>query len=776
MSLQSFDESRFRAQVSATLGKLQTILDNTRAPQYPADVPVSCSASASATEHQKRERGAALHERQHAHSFLSALFPILLCAYSLPFSQHVYDDKYGLVEFLANTSIAAGHECLAQLGVTAPMMAQLVGWARDRSVTLRFKGEEECIYLRETTREVESPKVVTESSLFGKSSTKVVTKITEHHWQFTSSWQLSAFVGTGSGAGERVQLLSRAGGSCEIVTSHNVSPPRVASRVVSPIDVRITWLLERTTSEMLPRFTIERASTACRTPRRNPQTEEAISFWRDFFAWTKRVHGYLLNELAPIHANHGLDIRAINDEQLFVPVAALFEQGKKGAPIAQHLKALPDPKAPKPLPPGGGDEKEEESAAASAAGSVVPAAVGSSLLPVGDVNRFLSEQRRSLAAKTAELSKVFPTREAGKLLTQVEAGVLVVMLHVQRLGQSFADGVDYIELMLRRQLIAAVGKELTPLDFANYMRFHNRKLYRAGFEPRPFCYAIRRPAHYPEGTLSIEAVTHGEVAGQNAEPIVSHVRQVAPTWPMKFALNAATNVTFRGERYLHGYISQQFSGGGAASLSLIARARQFSSFLVLVGTLGGAELFQPKHAILVQNKDELTIPLNLETIPSAGEFRDAIESLSPEQQRFAKAIRSMQLEGSMFGVLVIQIKPQLEKLLRLPFDSLTKEIQLTQDLMELFVKYSIPSDQLAYSGEESASQETKLAQVQRQVDRFHKLVQETKDKELAERVQEAQYNVADLVANHRLENLEVAAMTRSDTNSRPICPRRRAKC
>jgi len=100
----------------------------------------------------------------------------------------------------------------------------------------------------------------------------------------------------------------------------------------------------------------------------------------------------------------------------------------------------------------------------------------------------------------------------------------------------------------------------------------------------------------------------------------------------------------------------------------------------------------------------------------------------------------------MFGVLVIQIKPQLEKLLRLPFDSLTKEIQLTQDLMELFVKYSIPSDQLAYSGEESASQETKLAQVQRQVDRFHKLVQETKDKELAERVQEAQYNVADLVA------------------------------
>jgi hypothetical protein len=51
-----------------------------------------------------------------------------------------------------------------------------------------------------------------------------------------------------------------------------------------------------------------------------------------------------------------------------------------------------------------------------------------------------------------------------------------------------------------------------------------------------------------------------------------------------------------------------------------------------------------------------------------------IESLSPEQQRFAQAIRSMQLASTLFGIVVIQIKPQLEKLLRLPHDSLTKGI------------------------------------------------------------------------------------------------------
>lgn len=143
----------------------------------------------------------------------------------------------------------------------------------------------------------------------------------------------------------------------------------------------------------------------------------------------------------------------------------------------------------------------------------------------------------------------------------------------QRLSQSVCDGVDYIELMLRRQLIAAVGKELSSvsqhsparasgeeqtqlrpfgcllsaltsrltalcrcpvlcvlccvlccqLDFAQYMRYHNRKLYRECFEPKPFCYAIRRPDHYPEGVISIESTSPGDgVAGQTPEVSGAH--------------------------------------------------------------------------------------------------------------------------------------------------------------------------------------------------------------------------------------------------------------
>ena len=53
----------------------------------------------------------------------------------------------------------------------------------------------------------------------------------------------------------------------------------------------------------------------------------------------------------------------------------------------------------------------------------------------------------------------------------------------------------------------------------------------------------------------------------------------------------------------------------------------------------------------------------------------------------------MQLESTLFGIVVVQVKPQLEQLLKLPaagckprfshlqskVDSLTKEIKLTQD-------------------------------------------------------------------------------------------------
>ena len=108
--------------------------------------------------------------------------------------------------------------------------------------------------------------------------------------------------------------------------------------------------------------------------------------------------------------------------------------------------------------------------------------------------------------------------------------------------------------------------------------------------------------------------------------------------------------------------------------------------IVLVGQIASASEFVPTQAALGSTNDELKVPLALATQPSAKALRDAIVSLSPTQQRFAAAFRSMQLASTLFGVLVLQVKPQLERCLNLPDDTLTKHIQLTQQLTELFTK------------------------------------------------------------------------------------------
>jgi len=159
----------------------------------------------------------------------------------------------------------------------------------------------------------------------------------------------------------------------------------------------------------------------------------------------------------------------------------------------------------------------------------------------------------------------------------------------------------------------------------------------------------------------------------------------------------------------------------------------------MIGRILSADAFEPKYAMIVQNKDEIKIPLTMETIPTPKEFRDAIESLSLEQQRFAKAYRSMQLSSTLFGVVVVQIKPQLEKVLKLPPDSLTKEIQLSEDLLELFIKYQIPSDLLTYDGNPAASVEEKVTFVSNCVTEIKSMIASSRSREIEEMKQEYKF-------------------------------------
>jgi hypothetical protein len=161
---------------------------------------------------------------------------------------------------------------------------------------------------------------------------------------------------------------------------------------------------------------------------------------------------------------------------------------------------------------------------------------------------------------------------------------------------------------------------------------------------QPFSHSIRRSAaHSPEGSISINEVTNDFTL----QPIHTFKNTVPTPSTMTFALSSSSKVTIAGKRYLHMYLSHAFSNEMLpTTLTLTAQTKQFSSFLLVIGRVSSSE-FDATYAMIIKDKDEITIPLQLAVIPTLKEFNQAISALSSTQQEFAKAIRTMQLEGTV---------------------------------------------------------------------------------------------------------------------------------
>lgn len=80
--------------------------------------------------------------------------------------------------------------------------------------------------------------------------------------------------------------------------------------------------------------------------------------------------------------------------------------------------------------------------------------------------------------------------------------------------------------------------------------------------------------------MSIEAESHYDRSISN--PISTIVAHDVARRPMYFDINAATKVSFLGDRYVHGYVSHQFAEQSGLQLSLFARARQFSRYFIIL--------------------------------------------------------------------------------------------------------------------------------------------------------------------------------------------------
>ncbi|KAL3943823.1 MAG: hypothetical protein SGBAC_002116 [Bacillariaceae sp.] len=675
---------------------------------------------------------------------------------------HKYENKYELANHMTNIAIVAQMNVLERLGFSPQTIQQLQD-TTTKTTTLRFEATETCTFLKEQTVDVPDPHAVEtvkeKTSMLGStrfkstSSTtyKVIKKVQEYHWTIKTHWEINVF--SGAELDKKIVLQSR--DSSTIVVTQSKDAPMGKVEKHAPVDLNLTWLLKQIDMENKSTgFIVD--TTVAKTPRRNEQVEASMEFFcfrmnswlynvkRHFNSNLQRIISNINNPAIPPPSHPAILASQCSADGLFQPILPLLEETDTKDGESNYDQ---------PLTLDGGDNAEELESVSTLA---LPSGNGNNtntatdqkqecqLLSGGDTIQLLNEQVQSIDAKLKSLNEVFPASHQMKLFSIAEATVFLLLDHSEKLCMQYQRAIGYLEKMLEKQLISAIGKRVTNDDLEEFVRFHNAKFLT--IPPRPFCHAIGRPNRFPYGLLSIESKGDSD----NTTPIETMVRPVQMSAPLEVPLNAATTLQLTGNTYLHGWMHQRSERDGTnKSFQLSARARQFSSFMLVIGTMSGPSKLNPKDAIILQNKDEVLIPLILEEIPSAKEFKDAIESLSPEQQRFAKSFRGMQLESSVFGVAVIQIKPQLEALLGLPEDSLAKEIKLTEDLMDLFVEYQVPSDLLSYDelAGVSVSASEKVDSVRQNVKAVMEVVEGTKEKQLEAKTMVADMAVASGVAH-----------------------------
>lgn len=628
---------------------------------------------------------------------------------------HTYDDKFSIAAWSTSLACIGVLNIFEELGVTPEVLQKYRRHhANGKVVNLGFCNSPKATFLRKAETQIDSGlTTVEETSFLGrKSSTtkKVLHSVTEYHWKIVDDWKLFLYVGADTGD-EQTVVFSRSGGTYELrVVGKDVNP--IQNHVEYEQKMKLNFILNALNEETGHlEFKIDRGKDSCRTPRRNDEIESAIAFMRNLQKFFSSVH-------ANIKKTVQIEAVDVKDKMKDVFGAISQNSAKASLAIGPVMERVDDSRLGR-------------------------------LMKIDDVHQILSQHKKDLANGVAEVAnRTEDTSKFSNLMTTLEAKLLLVSMTLVNTGYNFEGTIDNIEHMLYKQLKDAVGKEITTESFDEYMRFHHQKLFNEQNLPKPFCYAIRRPNHYPEGEISIKC---------SEEHMLSSVRKAENPHTMFFALNAATNVEFGGDRFLHACVLNQFNSkmrGGKVTnsdFSIQTRARQFSSFILMIGTVPTCKKFDVKHAIIIKDKDDLKIPLIMETIPTAKEFKEAISSMSPEQQRFAKAYRKMQLSSTLFAIAVVQIKPQLEKLLNLPNDSLTKEIQLTQDLMELFIKYQIPSDLISYdpnnivvfSGEGTAregndgTRNIALNQVKGHVEKLTKMIFDLKEQDMKRKAEAA---------------------------------------
>lgn len=484
--------------------------------------------------------------------------------------EHLYSDKYLLASFVTNSSILASLKSLSKLGLNDQILSQLIEWSRHSEVTINYETVEKCDFIKQITRQVETKHVTMEVAGIVNASTnqREFVNVEEFIYVLSKTYKLSAQRGVGETEADRVVILERCDMFQEMTTRSNATPFKYCSNKFA---LNVSWLLRNVHDVSLqPKFDIDRSNPKCFTPRRNVDVSLAFQFFQRTNQWCASIKQDFIDLFTKsnIASANKVDFGIITSKRVFAPVVPLFISSEASTTPVAEVYSTPI-----------------------------------TIIPQSTLNLFANEELRNFDEVFTELSAIFPPVTSSDFITQQEALISLVMHHLLDIVQCFEDGLNYIEYMLRNQVIAAVGKIITPSDFDDYMRFHSTKLLKPIYQPRPFTYAIRRsPDHSPEGTvrvnvidsrgMSYSCVQHVSaciyiILGGIKKSLTSMTRQFASSdsFNMQVSINDSTALKVGGERYLHTCLLHSFSDSMELGLELVAEARQFSSFIILLGKI-----------------------------------------------------------------------------------------------------------------------------------------------------------------------------------------------
>ncbi|CAJ1378399.1 unnamed protein product, partial [Effrenium voratum] len=357
---------------------------------------------------------------------------------------------------------------------------------------LGFSSCVSCSFLRTEEKEVQvgQAQVQETETMLGtwRSTQRSKTKVQEHFWNWTSQWRLF-LVNSTLASGHKGSQLKSLGDVTEAPTASGCQDA----------ELDISWLLRL--RHRGAAFLVNRSRQSCRTPRRNEEVQEAVSFFQRLTVFARRAVELLRPGDGSSDWAAELEDARKASVQMFKPILALFalENNASGRPVLS-----------------------------------------------ADVDTVLDAYQKSLDDKLHTIER----SESGGL-----ARLVLLLTEMESLSLQMMSAVDALEGMLYQQLTSALGKSIHSSDFGEYMDFHGRMILGDTYAPAPFVYAVRRHQHHPEGTLSIEA----KVGAASEAPLRSFALHLPEGRPMRVELSSATSVTLTGEHYLHAAIFHRFA-------------------------------------------------------------------------------------------------------------------------------------------------------------------------------------------------------------------------